>query len=234
MSFVPYHRFQNGRRIERIILSLRTSSSISDAVYKGFHRYHPALIHKLRSANYNLNHLEEKLTNTDIQEAADPSGDFMFEVNMFIDGFFYNCGSAMDILARVVLMLFGQALPDRVYFGSAYETINANRQGDPILNRLDSPSWRDEFIEYRNTLTHELIIATSYQIHIDNVGGQQTHKIVFPVPDDPRAEPGLWTYRQNPSILEYSKRSFRRVLGLINVIYGDIAERADKIGGLPL
>lgn len=234
MSFAPYHQFQNGRRIERIISSLRTSSSISDTVCEGFHRYHPALMHKLRSAKYNLDRLGEKLTTTDIQEAADSSGDFMFEVNMFIDGFFYNCGSAMDILARVVLVLFGEALPDRVYFQNAYEIISANRQGDSILNRLDFPNWRDEFVEYRNTLTHELIIATSYWIHIDNIEGQQIHKIVFPMPDDPRATPDLRTYRRNQNILEYAKTNFTRVLRLINTIYGDIIQRANQTGSLPL
>ena len=234
MSFTPYHQFQNRRRMERIISSLRTDSLISDAAYEGFQRYHPALMHKLRSAKYNLDRLEEKLTTTDIEEAADPSGGFMFEVNMFIDGFFYNCGSAMDILARVVLVLFGKPFPDRVYFQSAYEIISENRQEDPMLNRLDSPSWREEFIKYRNTLTHELIIATSYQIHIDNVGGQQTHKIVFPMPDDPTAALDLRTYKRNPNVLEYLKTNFTRVLRLINTIYGDIIQRANQTGSLPL
>lgn len=234
MSFAPYHLFRNGKRIEQVISSLRDSSSISDIAYAGFHRYHPALMHKLRSAKYNLDRLEDKLATTDIQEAADATGDFMFEVNMFIDGFLYSCGSAMDILARVVLVLFEEAPRDRVYFETAYETLSTSRPGDSILHRLDPPVWRREFTTYRNASTHELIVATSYRIHIENVEGQMIHTIVFPMPDDPRAVPSQRSYDRNPNALEYLKRTFIRELRLIHTIYGDIVQKAHNTGRLPL
>ena len=110
MLFKPYHNFDNRVRLEQLVTRLNEGGNITGDTYENFNRYHPAMIHKLRSAKYNLERLSEKLTTANIQEVATSTGDFMFEVNMYIDGFFYNAGSAMDILARVVLTLFGEQL----------------------------------------------------------------------------------------------------------------------------
>ena len=234
MPFRPYHGFRNRARLERLVADLKDRGSVPDDVCENFLRYHPAMIHKLRSAKYNLDRLTEKLTTTDIQEAADTTGDFMFEVNMFIDGFFYAAGSAMDILGRVVLTLFGQPITGRIYFDSVHATLNQARPADPILPRLIRPPWRQHFSDYRNTLTHELILAPRYQIDIDNTGGTPMYRIVFPLPDDPRATPSHRTYRRNPNVLGYVSTHFMRILKLANTVYGDIADRAAASGSLPI
>jgi len=207
---------------------------VPDEVYENFHRYHPSMIHKLRSAMYSLDRLEEKLTTTDIQDAADTQGDFMFEVNMFIDGFFYNAGSALDILARVVLTLFGEPLAGRIYFETAHQRLSLARPGDAILPRLDRPNWRQQFSDYRNTLTHEVILASRYQIVIDNTGASPTSQIVFPLPDDPRSRPVERTYRHHPNVRQYISQHFTRILSVGNTVYGDIATRAEANGNLPV
>lgn len=234
MPFSPYHQFQNRSRIEGLISALKASGGIPSNIHEDFHRYHPALIHKLKSAKYNIELLEEKLTTTDIQEAADTTGDFMFRVNMFIDGFFYNAGSALDILARVVLTLFGEPLTGNIYFQTAHTRLSTNRPTDPILTRLVIPSWRQCFSDYRNTLTHELVLAPRYHIDIDNTGESPTYKIVFPLPDDPRANPCQRTFRNNPNVLDYTKTHFTRILRILNTVYGDIYQRGTTAGALPL
>lgn len=234
MPFRPYHNFDNRVRLEHFVNSLHTSGNIAPGAYENFNRYHPAMIHKLRSAKYNLKRLEDKLTTTDIQEAANPTGDFMFEVNMYIDGFFYNAGSAMDILARVVLTLFGEPLTGSIYFQTAHEKISISRPNDAILSKLSDPQWRHDFSNYRNTLTHELILASRYQIEIDNTGGYSLSRIVFPLPDNPRATPLDRTCRRNPNALEYVTRHFRRVLSLANQVYGEIVLRGTTAGSFPI
>ena len=234
MPFRPYHRFANCKRLEGLVNTLRESEDITDDAYGNFHRYHPAMIHKLRSAKYQLDGLIDKLTSTDIQDAADPTGNFMFEVNMFIDGFFYSSGSSLDILARIVLTLFGEPLTGNIYFQTAHARLNQNRPGDLLLSRLANPPWRAMFSDYRNTLTHELILASRYQIEIDASGGQPSSKIVFPLPDDPRAVPEARKYKRNPDVANYAKTHLVRVLSLANQIYGDIAGRAESSGALPL
>jgi len=234
MPFRPYHSFTNRNRLEKIISDLNDAGNITDESFKNFHRYHPAMIHKLRSAKYNLSALTEKLTSTDIQEAAVTTGDFMFEVNMYIDGFFYNSGSALDILARIVLTLFGEPLTGNIYFHTAYTHLSQNRPHDPILPRLESPPWREMFLNYRNTLTHELILASKYQIEIDNAGATPATQIVFPLPDDPRAELHTRKYKKNPNVAIYTKAQFTRILRIVNIIYGEIASRAGAASALPL
>ena len=234
MPFRSYHRFANRARLENLVSTLNDNGNITDDAYNNFYRYHPAMIHKLKSAKHNLDSLTEKLTSTDIQEAAVPTGDFMFEVNMFIDGFFYNSGSALDILGRVVLALFGQSLAGNVYFQTAHTRISQNRAGDPILPRLTNPTWRSTFSDYRNTLTHELILASRYQIEIDNSGASPSTRILFPLPDDPRADPQARQYRRNPDVIVYTEIHFTRILSLANTIYGDIISRVGTGGSLPL
>ena len=234
MPFKPYHQFQNRASLETVIAELNVAGNITDAAYNGFHRYHPAMMHKLRSAKYHVDNLVEKLSTTNVQEAADATSNFMFEVNMFIDGFFYSAGSSMDILARVVLVLFGQPLTGNIYFNTAHARINQAKPNDPILSRLGIPSWRQCFSDYRNTLTHELILASKYHIDIDNSGPEQVTRIVFPLPDDPRAEPIVRSYKQNPNVVDYATNHFRRILSMGNTIYGDIVTRARASKALPL
>jgi len=234
MPFRPYHRFQNRASLENVVVELKAAGNITDDAYNGFHRYHPAMMHKLRSAKYHIDNLAEKLSTTNVQEAAIAKSDFMFEVNMFIDGFFYNAGSSIDILARVVLALFGQPLTGKIYFSTAHTKINQAKPNDPILARLGIPPWRQCFSDYRNTLTHELILASKYSIDIDMSGPEQVTRIVFPLPDNPRAEPIARSYKQNPNVVDYATNHFRRILSLGNTIYGDIVTRARASGALPL
>lgn len=234
MPFRPYHGFVNRTKLEKIINGFKENGNIPNEAFENFYRYHPAMIHKFRSAKYNLLALSDKLTSTDIQEAAVTTGGFMFEVNMYIDGFFYNSGSALDILARIVLTLFGEPVTGNIYFQTAHTRLNQSRPGDPILARLVNPPWRPMFSDYRNTLTHELILASKYQIEFNGTGAEPSSKIVFPLPDDPRAGPQARTYKKNPDVAVYGKTHLTRILSVANIVYGDIVSRAEMSGMLPL
>jgi len=234
MSFAPYHQFRNAVRLQQLIEDFHSAGTITTQVYDGYSRYHPALIHKLKCAQHHLDRLEEKLTASDITEAQNSAMDFTFAVNMHMDSFFYAGGSALDILAREVIIYFGQPLPAMVYFKTAATTISASHPGDPLLPRLANPPWKDEFTNYRNVLTHELVVVTQYQIDISCDGGKTTKKIRVPLPDDPRAAPGNRKYKKKREILSYTTDHFRKMLKLINTIYGEIADRAESVGKLPL
>jgi hypothetical protein len=153
---------------------------------------------------------------------------------MSLDGFFYFSGSALDILAREVLSYFGLPLPTRVYFEEAHQIISINRPGDLILNRLTNPTWKSDFSMYRNTLTHELIIANRFDIKIQVEGATQKQTLIFPLPDDPRVDLDDRTFKKYPDVTDYCKTHMRRLLKLINIIYGDIYIRTVSNSGLPL
>ena len=234
MPFSPHHAFQNRLRLENLVNKLLSTGNIPEIDHSNFNRYHSAMIHKLKSAKYHLDVLQETLTTKDLLVLGGQTGDFMFEVNMNIDGYFYNAGSSMDILARVVLTMFGQSLPDWVQFKTAHKMIQDARTGDPILARLVDPSWRQEFSEYRNTLTHELTLASKRVIEIDDTGSQTPASARVPLPNDPRAVPADRIYGRNPNALEYMEKNFKRILTLGNGVSGDIASRAKDQGRLPI
>jgi len=232
--FSPYHRFTNCNRLENIIKDLSTLGNVSDDVNKGYKRYHFALVHKMKCARNHLDSMIGLMSNTQAGDALKQTSDFLFRVNMYLDGFFYTCGSAMDILAREVLTYFAIPLPNRVYFETARQELSNARPTDTLLDRLDDPSWRDEFSLYRNALTHELIIAGNVNISVTIDGDTEDKTLVLPLPDDPRVDVMNKTSRNNPDMLIYCKRHIKRLLKLINIIYGEIATRATVNSSLPL
>ena len=234
MPFSPYHHYSASAKLVRLIEKLKNENHISEEDYFAFHRYHLSSNHKLKSAKYHLIKLMNKLTNVDIQEVVDPSGSFLFETNLYIDGYFYNCGSALDILAREMLVLFGESLPDRIYFHTAHELLSISRPGDSILSRTERPSWKKEFSAYRNALTHELLLAAQVSVTFENRGPNQTHMVVLPLPDDPRIDIAARTYNRNKNVLDYIEENFKRVLRLINGVYNEVYTRARDNNALPL
>lgn len=232
--FDPHHRFAHCVKIERVIADLKVRGSVTDLVLQNHNRYHYALVHKLKSARDHAADLGKILKETAPEDIVTNSADFLYKVNVSIDGFFYTGGSALDILAREVLTYFGISLPARVYYQTAEEQLKALRSGDPIITRLAVPTWKQEFSNYRNALTHELLIAGSYSINVEVEGATQYSTIVFPLPDDPRAEPPLRTFRKNKNVLKYCDDTFKRLLSHINKIYGDLSQRIVAHGALPL
>ncbi len=234
--FSPYHRLNNCIRLERWIRENHENGSISDDVLTGYNRYHFALVHKLKSAKIHYENLENLLENTDIANTISNSDEFLQEVNLYLDSFFYCCGSSLDILAREVLVYFNIAFPtnNKVYYRTARQLINAARSGDSILPRLQDPNWKDEFSNYRNALTHEVLIAGIYNIQVIQNGMNQQMVIKFPLPDDPRVDIPDRLFNNNPDALDYCKTTFTRLLSLINQIYGEIENRATTTGNLPL
>lgn len=232
--YSPYHRLANCLRLQKTIKVLNKSGNITIDIFNGHKRYHYSLLHKLKSARCHLENLQEVLENTQVSAVVDNSTDFINKVNMHIDSFFYCCGSAMDILAREILVYFNIPLSTRIYFHTAHQEINKHRAGDSILTRIADPTWLNEFKDYRNALTHEVLIGTNFNISVNADGGRSQTVIVYPLPDNPRDEIENRTFRNNPNAFEYCKTTFTRLLTLINTIYGEINQRANAKRSLPL
>ncbi len=232
--FSPYHHFENCIRLRRCIKRLFDSSYVPPEINDRFCNYHDALEHKLKSAEYNLQNLEILFQNTTITEISSNQSEFAFKTNLFIDGFFYNGGSALDILAREILACFSISPTGHVYYNNAYSEIHGRYPSDPLLVRLSDPPWKNEFSNYRNAATHEVLLSTSMTIDIQYSASNQSQRIRSSLPDDPRVIPSDRTFIRNPDALDYCKTTFKRLLRHINTIYGDIATRASANGRLPL
>lgn len=234
MSFEPYHQFRNCTLLENLVSDYSRNGSIPNEMAINFFRYHQGLIQKLKSTKLNIEGLETLLTNTNASQAASNPIEMFFQANFFMDGFFYNSGSSLDILARIVLTLFNEPLPTKVYFETAQQKISRSRPLDPILNRLTVPLWKTMFSDYRNTLTHEVLLLNRYTIQVENYGAVSVSKIIIPLPDNPRALQSVRTYQTNQNVIEYSKDIFKKILSLSNLIYGDICHRAKVNHTLPI
>lgn len=229
MSFAPHHKFAGAVKLEKAIAAARSAGNLPDSVYSDYEKYHFSLLHKLRSARYHVDTLTGYLSSGSTQTSP---ADLVYRVNFHFDGFLHVVGSATDIFAREVLTYFGVPLPGKVYYHTAHTLLTAQRPGDAILAHLSDPTWRGEFGDYRNTATHESLIGTRYQLSVDVHGQATTTRVVFPIPDDPRATNK--TYRRNPDIVQYCCRTFKRVLSHFNQCYDEIAARVASTNSLPL
>ncbi len=229
--FSPYHKFANCGKLQKTIARLRAAGNVSDALYSEHVKYHYSIIHKLKSAKVHFENFEGLLRTTNPAEALG-STDFFNSANMHLDSFFYSSGSVLDILAREILIYFAIPLPARVYFQSARTELATHRPGDSLLTKLDDPAWKNEFSNYRNSLTHELLIGTNYQITVSAEGNRNITKIIFPLPDDPRL--AVKTYNIHPDSAEYCRQTLKRLLSVANIIYDEIESRANTSGALPL
>lgn len=230
MNFSPHHSFSACGRLEKRIDVLRAAGAIPQVVFDAHEKYHSSLLHKLRSARYHTETLSQYLRTINAPQ-LDPA-DIVYRVNFHFDGFLHVLGSATDIFAHEILSYFGVPLPDRVYHYTASKELTTRRPGDPIIALLADPTWRTEFSDYRNTATHERLIAAGYTLHVETKGRSSVSRIVFPIPDDPRA--AVATATRNKDITEYCERTFKRVISHFNQIYSHIEERAKVSGALPL
>ncbi|MBI3529119.1 MAG: hypothetical protein HY067_14265 [Betaproteobacteria bacterium] len=232
MNFVPYHAFRDCEVLEETIQNLRANGAIPGNVCASYDTYHFSLLHKLRSAKYHADTLREYLeTQATATHQVSPF-DLIYRVNFHFDGFGYCIGSALDIFSREILTYFGIPLPQLVYFDTAENQLLAQRAGDPVIALIQSPAWRQEFSDYRNTATHESVVGTEYQIAVSVVGSTEKKRLVFPLPDDPRVLPR--TYRRNPDIVEYCRLTMFRVLSIFNQTYAHVNGRIQNAGTLPI
>ena len=231
----PYHQFANCPALRAEIARLRRTNAVPQNLLEQHQVYHYALFHKLRSARYHVGRLRAILTDEFPGQGAVDHAALLSQANMHIDGFFYFGGSALDILAREVLAYFAIPLPSSVYFQTARQQLSQARANDPLLGRLADPAWKREFSNYRNSATHELLLADSVTYNVKVVGGaEQETEVVLSLPDDPRAAPSQRTYNRNQDALLYCEQHLRRIISLGNQIYGDIAARIRTTNQLPL
>jgi hypothetical protein len=229
MNFSPHHKFSACEKLEARIEQLKAAGAVSAALVESHSKYHYSLIQKLRAAKYHAETLKVYLATQDARQ-ADPHL-LLYRANFHFDGFLHSLGSAMDILARELLGYFGLPLTVRIYYWTAATRITAAFPGDPILPLLDSPNWKDELNEYRNTATHESVISTGYKVEVEIVGKVSKARIVFAIPDDPR---NPISFKRNTDISAYCEATLKRVLSRINQLYEHIEGRAKAKNALPL
>ncbi len=232
MSFAPYHSFAACGHLERAVTALKAAGHVPEAIFDGYELYHFSLFHKLKSAHYHVTTLDSYLNTRTV--ATTPVPEMMYRANFHFDGFLHCLGSALDIFAREILTYFNEPMPGNVYFHTAHNSLFASRPGDAILPYLDTPTWKAEFSDYRNTATHECLIGTVLTTHHGVIGTRHTHRAIIPLPDDPRAAPAARTYRRTPDIVDYCTKTFRRALSLHNQAYEHLRTRIRATGRLPL
>lgn len=230
----PYHRFHNCYSLRSEIGRLQELGRVAPDIFVKHQMYNYSLFQKLLSACRNTDLLRTTLTTEVAGGGEVNTGLLLSHANMYIDCFFYFGGSALDILAREILVYFGIPLPHNVYFQTAREEIQAIRAGDPIIPKLQDPPWKQEFSNYRNSSTHELLLADIINIRHKHIGNDVKKEIILPLPDDPRVPQPDRTYERNKDVIVYCEKQIKRIISLVNQIYGEITNRIHINNGVPV
>ena len=230
MDLLPFHRFVNCERLEKVVRELNAGGHVSDDVLDAHNEYHFAVVHKLKSAQWFVQNLERYVAEEVTDEVVNYETFHM--VNFYFDGFANTVGSALDIFAHEVLHYFNIAPPPLTSFHDLHGLVATARPGDPVCPFLTVPPWREEFRLYRNATTHRVVVAKELILVIRMVGNVKTGVYRFGLPDDP-ADPQSPCTR-NVDIVKYCGKTLTRTLTFFSAAYGYLATRTRNVGGLPL
>lgn len=196
------------KQIERYVL-------LDSEFYFAFISYHKTVKSKLLFAYNNLEGLKGKLSGVTSHELHDEA--HVYEINHFIDGFFYSMGSVLDVFAREVIVVYNLNNNGDVYFGKAHSLLSSQRpQEVDIIKKLRKPKWNDEFRAYRNVATHEMLIAQIVRTSVNLLMPTPNPTTVIPLPDNPSACIHNRSYRRNIDVVTYCDKTFRRIASLLN------------------
>lgn len=162
----------------------------------------------------------------------------MFDVNFWLDGYFFTAMSLLDTIAHQVDHLYkvypkwSSIFIDKIR--KNLESKNKQWKINRTLRKIEAKnSWYRTFKEYRNTITHESVISRELPITYIASDQEEDLKTIY-LPAQPKIRP--------PKIIEQSRfemsnliKSYdKRLEILINDIYISILEDTKNTKKLPL
>jgi hypothetical protein len=204
--------------------------------------YNRSVDFKLQSTEYFLLKLVDTLK--DFPFDSTKRGPNMFEVALFVDGFFASAVSVTDVFGRELNTYYGNVMAvDRFYLHEVIARLQAAGRGASIIQSLAAISVQHtgliaQLKRFRNCSQHSRLINSSitmsatvdYEQH--NTGGAPMAKVECFLPDDPMAIP--CTYNNRIDTLTFCKSSLGQLVTALDAAYGALAAEIQGAADLPL
>jgi len=155
--------------------------------------------------------------------------------NLYLDGYFSSVSSIFDTLLHEANVVFKLVDTERdIYFQTIIDELREVCPGSELYRFLAERKpkrWWKTLGAFRNSLTHESIIATSI-VTTTNVeaGTEKLEKI--PLPDDPKARP--FTYRKERELKHFVENFNKNVLPVLERWYRKMNRDLVSSGKLPI
>jgi hypothetical protein len=204
--------------------------------------YNQSVDFKLQSADYYLAKLANVLQ--DFPFDGSNRGPNMFEVALFIDGFFASAVSVTDVFGRELNVYFGNIVHnDKFYFHDVVGAIQGAAKGVGILHSLAAVSVQNtgliaQLKKYRNCSSHSRLINSS--ITMSTTLDYEQHRTTGPplarvdcfLPDDPLIIP--CTYINRVPAFGFCQTALAQLTAALDAAYAHLTADVQNAADLPL
>lgn len=162
----------------------------------------------------------------------------MFDVNFWLDGYFFTAMSLLDTIAHQVDHLYkvypklSPIFIDKIR--NNLESKNKQWKINGTLRKIEAKnSWYRSFKDYRNTITHESVISRELPIKYIASDQEEDLKTIY-LPAQPKIRPPKIIEQSRFEMSNLIKKYNKRLESLVNDIYISILEDTKKTKKLPL
>jgi len=245
MSIVKCPDEQLKEKVEEFYLRNKKSMRKQD-----FDIFHYSVQQKLWEANYYAKQIENfdpenfsyseigglRTETATIIRGLDKEGISRY-YNLYIDGYFMSVMSIFDSLAHEVntLLKFFKPDPDtKIYLSTIVEEMkkrSPNSEFYKYISKILKKRWWKILENFRNAITHEVIIAKEIETSYDVTVGKEVLKKI-PLPDNPKKRP--FEYKKHYELKSFIEEFHKDLLPALEEIYKRLLKDLDKSKKLPI
>ena len=162
----------------------------------------------------------------------------MFDINFWLDGYFFTAMSLLDTIAHQIDHLYklypewSSIFIDKIQ--KKLESKNKQWKINRTLRKIGAKnSWYKSFKDYRNTITHESVVSGELRITYIASDREEDLKTIY-LPADPKIRPSKIIEKSRFEMPNLIKNYDKRLESLVNDIYISILEDTKKTKKLPL
>jgi len=157
--------------------------------------------------------------------------------NLFLDGYFTSVMSIFDSLAHEVNSLF-RILPSnhdtKIYISTIIKKLKEkmpNSEFYKYISKIIKKRWWRILENFRNAITHEVIIAKEIEISYDATLGKEVLKKI-PLPDNPKRR--SFTYKKEYELKSFIETFHKDVWPILEHCYKRLIKDLEKSNKLPI
>lgn len=157
--------------------------------------------------------------------------------NLYIDGYFMSVMSAFDSLAHEVNSLFkflGSDPNTKIYLFTIVKEFNTKMPDSEFYKHASKTlkkNWWKILENFRNAITHEVIIAKDIDTSYDATIGKETLKKI-PIPDNPKKRP--FTYKKDYELKSFVENFHKNITPTLEHCYKKLLKDLEKSKKLPI
>lgn len=155
--------------------------------------------------------------------------------NLYLDGYFLSISSIFDSFAHEINILFKFLKPNQdIYIGTIINELKQkSNQSDTykFLIKQKSKNWWKHMNNFRNTITHESIIAT-YIVTNTNVATHREELSKIPLPDDPQKRP--FKYKKDYELKTFIEDFNKNIISIMEQCYKKLIKDLENSKKLPI